>query len=193
MFRRFCKRLLTPPLVVLAAVFIFFEEWLWKHVVTFMAWVAKLPVISRLESQLSKLPPYPALILLLLPGLLLLPVKLAAFYFMAHGHALAGITVILTAKVVGTALVARMFTICQPALMTVHWLRRLTDWLIHIRNSLYIRIKRMPAWKSAVQLAHGVRQFFRSFRRDGLRRRWLAIRRKMGRKPPDTQVPSQFP
>ena len=192
MFRRFCKRLLTPPLVVLAALFIFFEEWLWKHVVVFMAFVARLPLIRRLEAQLSKLPPYPALILLILPGVLLLPVKLAALYFMAQGHVLTGIMVILTAKVLGTALVARMFTICQPALMTVHWLRRLTDWLLHLRNTLYARIKSMPAWKSAVKLAHTVRQFFRSFRRGALRRRWLAIRRKMTRKPPDTQLPSQF-
>ena len=81
----------------------------------------------------------------------------------------------------------------EAALMTVRWLSRLTGWLLHIRNTLYTKIKSMPAWKSAVKLAHGVRQFFRSFRRDGLRRRWLAIRRKMSRKPPDTQLPSKVP
>ena len=57
MIRRFCKRLLTPPLVVLAALFIFFEEWLWNHVVVLMAWVARWPLISRLEYHLRNLPP----------------------------------------------------------------------------------------------------------------------------------------
>ena len=192
MIRRSCKRLLTPPLVVLAALFIFFEEWLWNHVVVLMAWVARWPIISRLEDRLRNLPPYPALILLLLPGALLLPVKLAALFFMAHGHVLTGILVILTAKVVGTALVARMFTICQPALMTVPWLRRLTDWLIHVRDAVYTRIKLMSAWQSAIKLVQRARHFFRSFRRSSLRRRWQAIRRKLGRKPPDTQLPSRF-
>jgi hypothetical protein len=191
MFRRFCKRVLTPPLVILAALFMFVEEWLWVHVTTFTAWVARLPIFRRIEAVLATLPPYGALAILVLPGMLLFPIKFAALYYMAHGHAAAGIGVIIAAKLIGTAVVARMFAVCNKALMQIGWLQRLVNGIVSAKNWLYSRIKAMPAWGYAVQLKNRVREWFARLRKDGIRRRWLAIKRRMraSRRPDSPDLP----
>ena len=189
MFRRFLKRIFTPPFVVLAALFIFVEEWIWDRMTALMARVARLPIMQMLEQRLRQMPPYGALALLLLPGLLLLPVKLAALYFIAHGHAMAGLSVIITAKVVGTALVARLFAVCHDTLMTIDWLSRLCAWVVRIKTSLYNRIKSMAAWKRMVEMKHAIAHFFRRLRKDGLSRRWQAVKRLLRRQRAASEPP----
>ena len=41
------KRWLTPPLIVLAAVAMWVEEWLWEHLKTLTGWMAKFPLIRH--------------------------------------------------------------------------------------------------------------------------------------------------
>jgi hypothetical protein len=184
MIRRFAKRFLTPPLVVLAACVMFFEEWLWNRVTKLMAWVGRWPLFHRFEEHLAALPPYGALIVMVLPGTLLLPVKLGALYLIAHGHAMQGIGVILAAKVIGTAVVARMFAICYDSLMKIGWLKRLTEGVLWLKSWLYARIKTMPGWDFAVRTKHRIKQWLSKLRKDGLRRRFLAIKRWLKRPAP---------
>src|SRR5688572_15026878 len=129
MLRRFFKKLLTPPMIVIAALIMFCEEWLWDHLTAFMAWVARAPVLRWAETRIAALPPYPAMGVFLLPSALLLPVNVFAVYLTAAGHALAGAAILIAAKLIGTAILARLFTICRPSLLTVNWFRRLYQWL----------------------------------------------------------------
>src|SRR6266705_2535463 len=55
------KRLLTPPLIVLAAILMWVEEWLWEWLKVITAWVAKFPLIRWYEQFLQRLPPYPTM------------------------------------------------------------------------------------------------------------------------------------
>ena len=184
MLRRFFKKLFIPPMVVLAALFMFVEEWLWDHLTTFMAWVARAPVFRWLEKKLAALPSYGAMAVFLLPGLLLLPVKLAALYFMTHGHPGRGLSVIIAAKVIGTAIVARIFTVCRPSLLTVRWFRRLYEWIVRVKTRLYTAIKAMPAWATAVRWKNAIKALLP--KKGMLTRQWKAIgqlvRRKFSRK-----------
>ena len=56
-----------------------------------------------------------------LPTALLLPIKLLALWAIGRGHVVLGMLVIVLAKVVGTAVVARLLTLTQPALMQLRW------------------------------------------------------------------------
>ena len=184
MLRRFFKKLFIPPMVVLAALFMFVEEWLWNQLTTFMAWVARAPAFRWLEKKLAALPPYGAMAVFLIPGLLLLPVKLAALYFMTHGHPGRGLAVIIAAKVIGTAIVARIFTVCRPSLLTVRWFRRLYEWIVRVKTRLYTAIKAMPAWATAVRWKNAIKALLP--KKGMLTRQWKAIgqlvRRKFSRK-----------
>jgi len=177
MFRRFLKRLLSPFLVVLAALFLFVEEWLWVHLQTAMAWVGRLPGIRGMEKRIAGLPPYPAMVLFLVPGLLLLPVKIGALFLIGRGFAVTGITTIVAAKVAGTAIVARLFALCRQSLLTIGWFAKLYCWIVRVKTTLYARIKAMAFWQAAVRIKLRVARMFRHFRGGALRRRWAAVRR----------------
>jgi hypothetical protein len=107
------------------ALIIVFEEWGWEPLQRALAWVGRLPGLRWIEARIRTLPPYGALSLFLLPTLLLLPVKLLALWLIGQGKVITGTLVIVTAKLVGTALVARLFSLTQPALMQLEWFARL--------------------------------------------------------------------
>lgn len=154
-WRRWWRALWQWPLALL----ILFEEWGWEPLQRAVARVGRWPGFRRVEGWVQRLPPYGALAVLALPSLLLLPVKLLALWSIAHGHGLLGAGVIVTAKLGGTALVARLFTLTQPALMQMPWFARLhgrwTAWktrlLAAVRASAPWRLGRMLRRQARVQ------------------------------------------
>ena len=182
MLRRSFRRILTPPMVVLAALFIFVEEWLWDKLTAATAWVARLPVIHWLEDRLAQLPAWAAVACFFLPGLMLLPVKIGALFLMGRGHPVAGVGVIILAKVLGTAIVARFFTVCKPALMGVDWFRSGHDWLVRMKEVLYARLRAMPAWQAAVALKNRAKHWLRTIKPGIIARRWRAIGERLRRR-----------
>ena len=62
----------------LVALVVLFEEWGWEPLLRLMARIARLPGLRQLEAWIARLPPWAALVALLLPSVLLVPVKLAA-------------------------------------------------------------------------------------------------------------------
>lgn len=143
------KRLAAWPLALL----ILFEEWGWDPLQRGLVRLGRALGLAWLEAAIGRLPPYAALAVLLLPSLLLLPVKLAALWLIGRGHAVLGMAVIALAKVAGTAIVARLFTLTRPALMRLAWFEHLylrwTAWkdglLVYVRASWPWR------WGRAVQ------------------------------------------
>ena len=135
----------------LLALVILFEEWGWEPLQRALAWVGRLPGMRWLERRIQTLPPYASLALFLLPTLMLLPIKLLALWLIGQGQVLAGTLVIVLAKLIGTAILARLFTLTQPALMQLAWFAqgyaRWTDWktalLAHVRASWPWRLGRV--------------------------------------------------
>lgn len=142
----------------LVALVVLFEEWGWEPLSRLMAQLAQLPVIGWLERRIARLAPVPALLVFLVPALLLLPVKLAALALISHGHVAVGVSVILMAKLVGTAIVARLFQLTRPALMQLewfaHWYGRWTVW----KEALLVRVRASRAWRVGRVLRRQVTQ-----------------------------------
>lgn len=159
---------LKVPLRLALALVILFEEWGWQPLQNLMARLARLPVLRQMEALISRLPPYAALVVFFLPGLALLPVKIGALWLIAQGQRLLGLALIVVAKIVGTAIVARLFTLTQPALMRLAWFARLhgrwTVWkaslLGWVRGSAVWRS--LHAWRLRVreQVARQARRWF---------------------------------
>ena len=188
--RRFLKRLITPPLVVFAALLMLLEETLINWLQRLMAAIAVLPWIAALETQAARLPPYPAMILFLLPGLVLFPIKLGALWLFAHGQLMLGGAILVAGKVVGTAIAARVYRILYPALATLAWFVRAEAWVFGWRDRLYAAVKAMPAWQMAAGMVERTREWLgvqvqwlrRRVARPGwMARRFAAIRRRSRR------------
>jgi hypothetical protein len=178
--KRLLRRILTPPLMVLAALFMFFEEWLWERLKSAMAAFGRLPLVRGLEARIAGLSPGPALVVFLVPSLLILPVKIGALWLVTHGHALQGVLLILAAKVAGMALFSRIFVLCRPVLLTVGWFRVMHDTILAWLAALHAFMDSIPAWLAAKHRIRAWKETLRAWwqRRDSsfLSRLWRAIR-----------------
>lgn len=161
---RLLWRALRGLVTGLMALLILFEEWGWEPLQRAMAWVGRAPVLRQIEAFIARLSPRKALMVFMLPALLLVPVKIGALWLIAQGHRLLGVGVILLAKVLGTAIVARLFALTRPALMRMPWFAevyaRWTGW----KEALLARMRASWPWRAA-----------RVFKR-ALKRRWARWR-----------------
>ena len=142
LWRRIVRGLYTIPL----AIWIFLEEWVWDSMLAFMARLGKLPPVHWMETQISRLPPYAALIAFVIPGAVLLPFKLAAVWLIAHGHGVYGLWVFVVAKIIGTAFLARIFSLTKPALLTIGWFKRAYLFITGWKERVYAYVRALPAY-----------------------------------------------
>ena len=136
-------------LVPVAVLLMLFEEYLWRGLKALMARLGRLPAVALVEARIQALPPRWAAAVFLIPGIVLFPFKLAALWAMANGHLLWGLLVLIAAKLVATALFARLYTLCQPALMTVPWFVRLHDALTRAKRWAHERLDNWGPWRLA--------------------------------------------
>ena len=169
MLLRWPLRALKGILGWLLALVLLFEEWGWEPLQRALARIGQLPGLRWLERWISNLPPYAALAVFLVPTALLLPIKLLALWMMSRSWVLGGTLVIVVAKLVGTAVVARLFTLTQPALMTLPWFARLYARWSAWKSALLERVRASRPWR----LARQMRQQWRS--------RWQAWKAKWKR------------
>ena len=134
------------------AVVVLFEEWGWEPLAALFARLAHLPLWAWVERKIRQLPPWAALLLFAVPMLALLPVKLAALYLFAKGEAVLGLTLLLGAKLLGTALLARLFQLTQPALMRFGWFARWYPRWKSWKDALIERVRNSPPWRAGHRL-----------------------------------------
>jgi hypothetical protein len=99
------------------------------------------PPLAWLERGIARPPPHAALLVFFAPTLLLLPVKLTALWLIGQGKALLGLFVIVVAKIAGTALVARLFHLTQPALMKLGWFARFYNRWSLWKEAMFMRVR----------------------------------------------------
>jgi hypothetical protein len=136
-------------LLALFALVIFIEEWGWRPLTALAARIARWPPIAALEALIRRAPPRVALALFLVPAVLLVPVKLGALWLIQEGRATLGITVIVVAKLLGTALVGRLFILVETQLMAFVWFARCVGWWRATRDRVMTALRQSVLWRSA--------------------------------------------
>jgi hypothetical protein len=128
--------------VILALIFLF-EAWLWGKLSPVVAViVALLPlraVKERIAAAIGRLSPAATLVVFVIPALILLPIKLAAIWLFHHHYWLAGIGMLVLAKLAGLGVTAFIFEVTRPKLMQMIWFAR-----------LYGQVMRALAWAHAM-------------------------------------------
>ncbi len=159
------RKYLLAPFVYTAALLLLLEEWLWDASKRLSARLPLIPFIVRLEAWVAGVPPYVALVIFVLPSLLLFPVKILALMSITHGHPTLGLIIIVSAKVLGTALVARVYTLTQKALLSLPWFARYRDIILRFKDRMIAQLRATHAWQ---QVEAGLAAFKEA------RRRWWA-------------------
>ena len=142
-------RLLRPAFIWLVALLVLFEEWGWEPLQAMLARIGRLPLLAWLERRIAALRPWLALVVFAIPGLALLPLKVAALALAAQGHVVLGLLLVVAAKLVGTAVVARLFTLTRPALLQMPWFERIYLRWLAWKESLLAQVRASAVWRQA--------------------------------------------
>ena len=158
------RRLLRQLLTALVALLLLFEEWGWEPLAALLGRLGRLPGLAWLERQIAALPPRAAVAVFAVPALALFPVKLLALFLLGQGHALLGVAVLLAAKVLGTAVLARLFTLTQPALMQLAWFARWYPRWKNWKDGVIAQVRASALWRSVAELKAAVARQWASLR-----------------------------
>ncbi len=143
----FARAPLIAALQVVAALIVLFEEWGWRPLMELMGWFARFKLIAKLEQWIAGLPPYASLLVFALPTTILLPLKFIAMWLLAQGQVMAAGGLFIGAKIVSTALVARIFMLTKPSLMRIAWFARAYNWFIPWKDALFAQIRASWVWR----------------------------------------------
>lgn len=155
---------ITTTGIWLIALVLLFEEWGWEYLAAIVAWFGRLPGLRWIEGRIRALPPYGALAIFAIPLLTLLPVKLLALYWLGHGHTVLGISLIIAAKLGGTAVSARLFMLTRPTLMKLAWFARAFDKWMRFKDGVLARVKSSQAWRQWQSFKQSTKALFRRLR-----------------------------
>lgn len=132
---------------VTAALVILFEEWGWRPLHDFIARLARFKLVARLERGIAALPPYAALAVFALPVAVLFPLKFVALWLLANGQWWMATALFIGAKITSTALIARIFTLTQPALMQLGWFERAYNRFTGWKDAFFAHIRASSVWR----------------------------------------------
>ena len=158
--RRAVRAVLLPP----AAAILFVEEWGWRPLAALLARLGRFLPLARLEALLRRAPPRLALALFLVPAVLLFPIKLVALWLIDGGRTVLGLSVIVATKLIGTAVVGRLFVLLEPQLMQFAWFARaVTAWQV-VKARIRAALHRSAWWQAARDAARAGARGLRSMR-----------------------------
>jgi hypothetical protein len=159
------RKILRALFLPLIAVLLLFEEWGWEPLAAAFARLARLPLWAALERKIVGLPPAWALLAFGVPMLALLPVKLLALYLFGKGRATLALVLLISAKIGGTALLARLFQLTQPALMQLRWFAlwypRWKAW----KDGILAQVHGSALWRAGQDLRRSAKVWWADLRR----------------------------
>ena len=169
-------RWLTRPLLVLLAIIFLIEAWLWRHLEPIVEWiVARLPfkaLKAKLSAWIETIPPPVALLVLLVPAVLLFPLKLLTLWLIAYKHFLSACLVFTFAKLAGLGITAFVFEATRPKLLQMAWFRWLYEhviiwlaWARELVEPIKQRIRRFMHLLRPQRAGRAMRLFWRIRRR----------------------------
>lgn len=138
---------LIAALQIAAALIVLFEEWGWRPLQDLLGRLQRFGIWAAMERWVAQLPPYGALLAFSVPAGVLLPFKFLALYLLAGSHVISAALVFITAKVAGTALVARIFVLTKPQLMQIGWFARAYDKFVPWKDALFAEIRSSYTWR----------------------------------------------
>lgn len=153
------KKLIRAILIAPLLVVLLFEEWGWEPLARGFAALGRLPLWAKLELRITQLPPWAALLAFGIPALALIPIKLLALYMFGKGHMAFGLSLVIGAKITGTALAARLFQLTQPALMQLRWFARLyVPWKAW-KDRMLSQIRASALWRNSSRMKARVKLY----------------------------------
>jgi len=124
--------------------------------------------VRRLREWVSTLNRYAALLFLLVPWLILEPIKPIGYLLFAHKHHLAATSLIVLGEVVKLTLFEQLFDMTKPQLMSFRWFA----WCYDRWHAAIAFLRSLPMWRRMFNWYRSIRGW--------VRHRWLKRRTVAG-------------
>jgi hypothetical protein len=140
----FGRRLIRAFWFTLAILFLV-ESWLWDNVKIALVRLASALGLKELETRLrgfiASLSPMATLAIFALPAITIFPLKLLAVAAIAHGHVIAGISVILAAKTLALGVTSFLFDASREKLLQIGWFVKLYETTLRVSRWAHARVE----------------------------------------------------
>jgi hypothetical protein len=93
--------------------------------------------LRRLRRQIERLPPYPALLILVVPLAVVEPLKLATIFIAGEGHWITGGVVMLFSYAISLFVTHWLFVVVKPKLISLPWFARAWGWFVAVRDKTW--------------------------------------------------------
>jgi hypothetical protein len=160
--RRWLRRLTAPPVVVLAALLLLFEDVIWAGIERLMHRLAAWPPIHRVEERVAASHPYVILALFGLSVGFFYPLYGVAGYLMVAGHPTGGLVLLIVLKTFGMAFAVRLFAVGRVKLMTIPLFVLLYRGFLALKGFVYGLVTRHPAWRWTAERLRALRAVLRA-------------------------------
>jgi hypothetical protein len=144
MMRTILKTIFEPFVIVVAAVYFAIDALALAILKPLSRKIANLKVFKFIESWIASLGPYSTLALFVVPLVLLEPIKPLSAYFVASGHIIFGVLVLIIGEVLKVTIVERIFHIGRDKLMTI----KAFAWIYNFAFGWLTWLQALPAWQS---------------------------------------------
>jgi hypothetical protein len=134
------------------AILLIIEEWLWDLLTVFGHQLVQWFHLEQIEQWLRQTSPVMALAAFSIPILIVAPINLVGFGLLANGLILQGILLEVLAKLLGTLLVARVFALTKPQLLTFALLMFIYTTITHWLHWAHEKIIETSVYRWAKQL-----------------------------------------
>jgi hypothetical protein len=152
-------------LLILVALWMLFEDWVWDRIVALMEVAGRLKSINRFETFLAKQNRYLLLAFFTFPFLIMIPAKLYGLFLIASGKVVRGVIIFVMAKALITALVTRLFVISRDKLLKIEAFAAFYYWFKRKKAWLYSEVRKLPGWQTTRIRIAKIKTRLRSFRR----------------------------
>lgn len=160
--------------VFIAALVIFFEEWVWFKLLKVMKAIAALPIFRNIENVIRNQNKWVSLILFIIPELAFIPVKLGVVWLFGNNHAYFGVILFITAKIAGTAIFAWMYAVTEPKITQFGFVCFIRDKILAIRKWAHDWIQQKEAYQKAKLFIQTVKQQLKESKENKWRRKFRA-------------------
>lgn len=147
------RLMLWPPV----ALYMLLNDILWPALRPLIVALARLPVFEQLADALRRLPPYPAMVLFLVPFVILEPLKLVTLWWTATGHVVSGTLGLLIAHGLSVLTTERLFAVLKPTLLTLPWFAAIWTRITTTRDRILAWVRETRAFAHLGRLREAVR------------------------------------
>ena len=151
------RRILQFPVAIVLACYYLLRAIVRPVVRPLALFLIELRIFRTLRGAIERIGPYPSLVLLIVPVVVVEPLKIVALGIMHSGRVVFGIIVLLVSEALSLLVVDRLFEVMKPKLLELHWFAVFWEWFTSLRDPLIEWFHSTWAWSMMLRVRNWAR------------------------------------